>query len=111
MTEATPAATVLIVGRRREVIDELTRQLQVARVRLIGATSLGDVRATFARTSVDHVIMGAGIDLEDRLAIIRDIFRTSDTTTVHLKDRASGPDGFLPFVANILGALTDHQHS
>jgi hypothetical protein len=39
---------------------------------------------------IDHVIMGAGLDLEDRLAIIREIFRTSEKTTVHMKDSVSG---------------------
>jgi len=50
--------------------------------------------------------MGAGIDLETRLQIVREIFQLSETTTVHMKDRLSGPDGFLPFVRAVLRGLT-----
>jgi hypothetical protein len=34
-------------------------------------TSLEDVRATLARTNIDHVIMGGGIPLETRLEMVR----------------------------------------
>ncbi len=49
--------------------------------------------------------MGAGIDLEARLAIIRQIFEASNSTTVHMKDRDSGPTGMLPFVNGVLTGL------
>jgi len=42
---------------------------------------------------MDKVIVGAGIDLETRLQIVRHIFESSDSTTVHLT---------LPFVTSIL---------
>jgi hypothetical protein len=53
------------------------------------------------------LLMGAGIDLETRLEIVREIFLLSETTTVHMKDVASGPEGFLPFVRSILSGLKD----
>jgi hypothetical protein len=49
--------------------------------------------------------MGAGIELDERLAVVRAVYEASDTTTIHLKDAASGPEGFLPFVHAILSAL------
>ena len=52
---------------------------------------------------------GAGLDLEPRLETVREIFLASDKTTVHLKDFASGPDGFLPFVRSVLAGLADYQ--
>ena len=61
------------------------------------------MRSAFADADIDHVIMGAALDLETRLEIVREIFLASDRTTVHLKDVASGPDGFLPFVRSVLG--------
>ena len=60
------------------------------------------MREAFATGEIAHVFMGAGIDLERRLEIVRAVFEASDTTTVHLKDVASGPTGFLPFVKAIL---------
>ena len=67
------------------------------------------MRSAFAQADIDHVIMGAGLDLETRLEIVREIFLTSDTTTVHMKDFASGPDGFLPFVRSVLTGLADDE--
>ncbi|KAF2476792.1 uncharacterized protein BDR25DRAFT_300630 [Lindgomyces ingoldianus] len=46
--------------------------------------------------------MGAGIELEKRLEIVRRMFELSQTTTVHLKDANLGPQGFLLFVKVIL---------
>ena len=69
---------------------------------LIGGTSLADVKQAFQAQDIDVVIMGAGLDLEDRLEIIRFIFESSKSTTVHVKDWDSGPKGMIPFVNAIL---------
>ncbi|MET9388359.1 hypothetical protein ABZY09_47220 [Streptomyces sp. NPDC002928] len=53
--------------------------------------------------------MGAGLDLDIRLKIIREIYESSDSTTVRMKDRASGPEGLLPFIQAVLGGLADQQ--
>jgi hypothetical protein len=78
-------------------------------VQLLVATRLDEVRSAFAQADIDQVIMGAGLDLEARREIVREIFLASDSTTVHLKDFASGPDGFLPFVRSVLAGLADYQ--
>ena len=49
--------------------------------------------------------MGAGIELEKRLEIARYIFTNSNTTTVHMKDRETGPEGFVPFINRVLSGL------
>ena len=66
----------------------------------------GDVEAAFAQGPLEVVIMGAGISLDDRLEIIQRIFELSDSTTVHMKDRASGQPGMMPFVNAVLQGLT-----
>ena len=101
--------TVLILGRRHSVVDDAEHQLELdlPGIQLLEGTGIDDVRAAFAQTKIDHVVMGAGIDLETRLQIIREIFQASDTTTVHMKDRASGPEGFLPFIRSVLRGLDD----
>jgi len=73
-------------------------QLQMPDVPLFGGTGIDDVRTTFGRTSIDSVIIGGGIDPETRLEIVREIFLLSETTSVHMKDVAAGPQGFLPFL-------------
>ena len=100
---------VLRLGRLGVVVEDARRQLRMPDVRLSVATGLDEVRSAFADADIDHVIMGAGLDLETRLEIVREIFLASETTTVHLKDFASGPDGFLPFVRSVLAGLADYE--
>ena len=102
-----PTRTVLILGRRHSVVDDAEHQLQLELpgIHVLEGISIEDARAAFAQTKIDHVIMGAGLELEDRLQIIREVFQTSDTTSVHMKDRASGPQGFLPFIRAVLRGL------
>jgi hypothetical protein len=100
---------VLLLGRLGVVVEDARQQLRMPDVRLFVATGLDEVRSAFADADIDHVIMGAGLDLETRLEIVREIFLASETATVHLKDFASGPDGFLPFVRSVLAGLADYE--
>ena len=101
--------TVLLLGRTGVVVEEVERRLGLPDIQLIGGSGIEDVRAAFARADVDHVIMGAGIDLETRLEIVREIFQSSEKTTVHLKDRVTGPEGFLPFVRSVLRGVREYE--
>lgn len=101
-----PRTTVLLLGRTEIVVEDAERHLGMPDVRLLGGTGLDDVRRAFSTEArIDHVIMGAGLDLQTRLEIVREVFERSDRTTVHLKDRATGPEGFLPFVRALLHGL------
>ena len=93
---------VLLLGRDGIDAGEARAFLQLPDVDLYGGGSIEDLRATFARAEVDHVIMGAGLPLEVRLALVREVFELSKTTTVHMKDVATGPQGFFPFVRAVL---------
>ncbi len=94
---------VLLLGRTP--FDPQTVEAGIIRsdVELAYGTSLEDVKAAFTRGPVDVVIMGAGLPLRDRLAIVECVFDSSDSTSVHMKDRASGKDGMMPFVNQVLG--------
>lgn len=96
---------VLLLGRKGIVLDDVRSELVIDDVRLFSGTSLGDVRDVFNNESVDIVIMGAGIPLEVRLQIVEHVFTVSKSTTVHMKDWNSGPQGMLPFVNGILQGL------
>ncbi len=100
------ATTVLLLGRTEIVLDDVRTRIQVdADVELRAGTTLDDVRAAFAEGPVDIVIMGAGLDLATRLDIVRHVFTFSEATSVHMKDRTSGPAAMLPFVNAVLGGL------
>jgi len=102
---------ILLLGLKGAIVDDARQHLKLQDLELFGGTGIEDVRSIFAGTNIDHVIMGAGIDLETRLDIVREIFTLSDTTTVHMKDRATGPQGFLPFVRSVINGLTDFQQA
>jgi hypothetical protein len=96
------AKNVLLLGRKGIVLDDVAKHLDVKDVNLHSGTGVEDVRATFGKEKIDIVIMGAGLDIDVRREIIKLIFTLSDTTTVHMKDYASGPQGMLPFVNSVL---------
>ena len=100
---------VLLLGRLGVVVEDVQRQLRMPDVQLFIATDLDEVRSALAEADMDHVIMGAGLPLEDRLAIIREVVLASDRTTVHMKDVTSGPDGFLPFARSVLAGLAGYK--
>lgn len=88
------------------IVDDVKNAIDAQDVNLYGGTSLDDVKQVFSDQSVDVVIMGAGIDLDARLEIIKFIFEKSKSTTVHMKDWESGPAGMLPFVNGILNGAS-----
>lgn len=96
---------VLILGRTEIVLDTLEDSLDVEDVTLFSGTSLGDVKKIFEENDIHIVIMGAGLDIDLRLQIIKHVFTASKSTTVHMKDWSSGPQGMLPFVKGILVGL------
>jgi hypothetical protein len=97
--------TVLLVGKLGIVVEDAKRQLQVQDISLLVATNLEEVGSALQSATIQHVIMGAGLDLSKRLEIVRTVFEMSQSTTVHMKDFASGPEGFLPFVRAVLRGL------
>lgn len=96
---------VLLLGRGGIAVEEAREYLQLPDLELYGGGSMEDLRATFAKTQIDHVIMGGGLDLEIRLAIVREVFQLSNSTTVHMKDITTGPQGYFPFVRAVVRGL------
>jgi hypothetical protein len=97
--------SILLLGRLGLNVENVRKNLSVRDVELPAGTNLKEVKTAFDESTIDIVIMGAGIDLDDRIAIVRYVFETSSSTTVHMKDRQSGPAGMLPFVDNVLKGL------
>lgn len=101
--------TVLLLGRTPFGLDDVRTALHPSLdIDLLTGTSVEDVSAAFADHQIDTVIMGAGIALETRLEIARTVFEASETTTVHMKDRASGRSGMMAFVNTVLRGLSAH---
>lgn len=99
---------ILLVGKLLTSIPS-PEKLVKKDAHYFAAHDMATVQEVFKHNKViDTVIMGAGIELEKRLDIVRYIFSTSDTVTIHIKDYATGPDGFVPFINNVLiGMMQD----
>ena len=102
---------ILLLGLSDSVLADAQRQLARPDLEVFRGTSVEDVRSTLARTNIDHVFMGGGMPSEPRLQMemVQAIFQSSDTTTVHMMDPSSGPQGFVPFVRAVLRGLADDE--
>src|SRR4030095_14844988 len=102
---------ILLVGKQLSSVPPLD-QLTIKDVQYFAAPDLKTAQQVFEENNnaIDIVIMGAGIELEKRLEVVRYVFNTSNTTTVHMKDREKGPEGVVPFINRVLsGLLGDKQ--
>lgn len=100
------AMRILLVGRTQSVIDDVIKQLDSGEVEFSTATSFDGVQSVLAEAQFDHVIIGGGLDLDARLQIVRRVFESSSSTTVHMNS-PSGPESFLPFVRSVLRGLAE----
>ena len=99
---------ILLLGVLDSILADVQQQVARPDLEVFRGTSVEDVRSTLARTTIDHVIMGGGIPLETRLEMVREIFQSSDTTSVHMKSHIPRSEGFLPFVQAVLrGVIND----
>ncbi len=99
---------ILLLGVQQSALDDARQQLQLPDVELLAGHGVDDVRAAFAHADLDHIFLGGGLDLETRLAVVREIFESSDHATVHFKDHLSGPEALVPFVRSVLVGLKDY---
>jgi hypothetical protein len=103
------AKTVLLLGVRADLLETVKRELQTPGTEFLDGTGEADVGPAFRQADIDHVIVGGGLDLEVRVGMVREVFRSSDRATVHMKDQMSGPEGFLPFVRAVLAGLGGYE--
>ncbi len=103
------AKAVLFLGVRGDLLDTVRHELQAPGIEFLYGTGVADVGPAFGRADIDHVIIGGGLDLEARAAMVRAIFLASDRATVHMKDQMSGPEGFLPFARAVLAGLGGYE--
>lgn len=96
---------VLLIGRRDKVLEALCHQLKTNEVNLFSATTLEVVLQVLGENKIDVVIMGSGLEIDLRCEIVRYITINHPSTTIHMKDWTSGPDGIMPFVTSVLKGL------
>lgn len=104
--------TVLLIGRIHFDQDEARAALDPALdLELFTGASLDDVELVLSNHPIDTLIIGAGVDPDTRVAIMRRVLAVSDSTTVHLEGEDSDGNGVMPFANGVLTGLTWHQWS
>ena len=95
---------ILLVGKQ---LTEVPPDLMIKDAQYFAAPDLKTSQQVFEKNknAIDIVIMGAGIELEKRLEIVKYVFTISNRTSVHMKDWETGPEGFVPFINNVLPGL------
>ena len=97
---------VLLIGRLPGIIGDIARQLEDMPIRWLGAHNRDEVaRQLDAEPGIACVVMGAGLDDRIRGDLIGVIAHKRPDISIHLKDRASGPEGMGPFVRCVVEAV------
>jgi hypothetical protein len=93
---------VLLVGRLPHVIGNVASELDHLPIRWLGAHDHGEViRQLDTKPDIACVIMGGGLDDDIRGDLVGLIAQRRPDICIHIKDRASGPEGMVPFVERI----------
>ena len=102
---------ILLVGKGLIAVPPLD-QFTIKDVQYFAAPDLKTVKQVFEKNNngIDIVIMGAGIDIEKRLEVVKYVFNTRNTTTVHMKEWETGPAGYVPFINRVLTGLLGDEH-
>ncbi|EBA15051.1 hypothetical protein RSK20926_04187 [Roseobacter sp. SK209-2-6] len=94
---------VLLIGKLPDVLGNVARRLDHLPIEWLGAHDQAEtVRQLECEPRISCVIMGAGLDDQTRGDLIELIATLRPDLCIHLKDRASGPAGMLPFVERVV---------
>lgn len=106
--------TILILAVKPLKGSNVEAKLNQPDVTVLTGVTLEDVKQTFAEVkkqdkTIDHVFIGAGIELEKRLEIVKEILTYNQATSIHLKDKITGGRAMLPFIKGTLEGLKDYE--
>ncbi|PRY25394.1 hypothetical protein CLV78_102572 [Aliiruegeria haliotis] len=94
---------VLLVGRLPDVMKTVIRELEDLPIQWLGAHNREEVIAQIeAEPNIQCVVIGAGLDDTIRGDLVGVIAARRPDLCIHLKDRASGPEGMAPFARRVV---------
>lgn len=97
---------VLLVGKLPGIVGHLADELEDLPIRWLGAHDHGEVvRQLESEPDIACVIMGASLDDGIRGDLVGVIAALRPDISIHLKDRASGPDGMARFVRRVVSGM------
>lgn len=97
---------VLLVGKLPHVIGNVANELEHLPIEWLGAHDQPEVmRQLDSEPRIECVILGGSLDDDTRGDIVALVAQMRPDVCIHIKDRASGPEGMVPFVARVV-----HHH-
>lgn len=97
---------VLLIGKLPGIVGHLADELEDLPIRWLGAHDHGEVvRQLESEPKISCVIMGAGLSDDIRGDLVGLIAAMRPDLCIHLKDRASGPEGMAPFVRRVVSGM------
>lgn len=94
---------VLLIGRLPDVVGNVAHELDHLPIQWLGAHNTAEVTEQLeAEPRITCAIMGAALDDHVRGEMIGVIAAHRPDICIYVKDRSSGPAGFLPFVQRIV---------
>ncbi|WP_109313006.1 hypothetical protein [Ruegeria sp. AU67] len=105
---------VLLIGKLPNVIGDVARQLDHLPIQWLGAHDQEEVKRQLdEEPRIACAIMGAGLNDRIRGEMVGIIAARRPDICIHVKDRASGPDGLVPFVQRVVQyeVLDSLEHS
>jgi PleD family two-component response regulator len=90
--------TILMIGRKMEVIDRLSNELAQSGLKVFGATDEPSIKDVLSEHKIDLIVVGAGLADEVRNALSTSVSDTSNIP-VHLIERTdkSNPNMMIDF--------------
>ncbi len=100
---------VLLVGKLPGIVGRMEAALGDMRVEWLGARDRAEVaRQLDAEPNIRCVVIGGTPSDELRGELIGVIASRRPDLTIHIKDRASGPEGMPGFVRKVVEAVVPH---
>lgn len=97
---------VLLVGKLPGIVGHLADDLEDLPIQWLGAHDHGEVvRQLESEPKISCVIMGAGLPDDIRGDLVGVIAAIRPDVSIHMKDRASGPDGMAGFVRRVVNGM------
>lgn len=97
---------VLLVGKLPGIVGRLAKDLDDLPIRWLGAHDHGEVVSQLEKEpGIALVVMGGSLDDELRGDLVGVIAAIRPDLSIHLKDRASGPEAMAAFVRRVVTGM------
>lgn len=100
---------VLLVGRLPDVVRTVATELDDLPIQWLGAHDRNEViKQLESEPNIRCVVIGGGLDDTVRGDLVGVIASRRPDLPIHIKDRASGPEGMAPFARRLVEAEMLH---